>query len=29
LLSQEISTITAANVMLSKYHRDRQAALTA
>ncbi|HEX5108366.1 MAG TPA: DUF169 domain-containing protein [Vicinamibacterales bacterium] len=29
LLSQEISTITAANVMLSKYHKDRQAAITA
>jgi hypothetical protein len=28
-LAQEMSTITAANVMLTQYHRDRQAAITA
>ena len=28
-LAQEISTVTAANVMLTQYHRDRQTALTA
>ena len=29
VLAQEIFTITAANVMLTQYHRDRQAAITA
>ncbi len=28
-LAQEIRTITAANVMLTQYHRDRQTAITA
>ena len=28
-IADEIATITAANVMLTQYHRDRQAAITA